>query len=204
MIPFSTIGIIPHSEVQEIEVQLEDKNLATRRQIMFNNMNNQGPMMTYQNSSSRVLNLYTVKLFEEVFMKEDLTKNCTEYPNDQYDSYNDCDLHFGLTRLAQEVGPGFLPLWASTNVSSVTVGPIHLDWTRHPMHVNLVNGIQLSDCRLPCKIFKTMSKFQGSLASSKYYGISVAFKGDIQVTTTRSVKDMLYKRRFDIVNKSER
>ena len=94
MIPFSNIVIIPHSEseVKEIEVQLEDKNMATRRQILVNNMNNQGPLITYQNSS-KALNLYTVELFEEVFMKDDLTKNCTEYPNDQYDSYNDCDSH---------------------------------------------------------------------------------------------------------------
>jgi hypothetical protein len=186
MIPFSNIVIIPHSEseVKEIEVQLEDKNMATRRQILVNNMNNQGPLMTYQNSS-KVLNLYTVELFEEVFMKDDLTKNCTEYPNDQYGSYSDCDLHYGLTRLAQEVGPGFLPLWASTNLSRVTGWPVYLDWARSPLHVNLANGFQLSDCRLPCRITKTMSKFQGSMATSQYYGISVGFKGDIQVTTTR-------------------
>ena len=57
-------------------------------------------------------------------------------------------------------------------------------WT----HVNLVNGFQLSDCKLPCKIVKIKSKFQGSLASSIYSGISVAFKADIKVITTRSVK----------------
>ena len=112
MIPFSAIGIIPHSEVKEIEIQLEDKNLATRRQIMANNMNNQGPLMTYQNSSM-ALNMYMVELSEEVFMKDDLTKNCTDYPNDQYKSYDDCDLHYGLSRLSEETGPDFLPLWAS-------------------------------------------------------------------------------------------
>ena len=115
MIPFSAIGIFPRSEVKEIEIQLEDKNLATRRQIMSNNMNNQGALMTYQNSSM-VLNLYMVELYEEVFMKDDLTKNCTEYPNDQYDSYDDCDLHYGLSRLSEEVGPDFLPLWAAASV----------------------------------------------------------------------------------------
>ena len=116
MIPFSTIAITPRSEVKEMEIQLEDKNLVTRRQLLVNNMNNEGALMTYQNSS-KALNLYTVELSEEVFMKEDLTKNCTDYPNEQYNSYDDCDLHFGLSRLAQEVGPGFVPLWPRLGIN---------------------------------------------------------------------------------------
>ena len=150
-------------------------------------MNNEGALLTYQNSS-RGLHMYTVELFEDVFIKEDLTKNCTNYPNTQYNSYNDCDLSFGLTRLAQEVGPDFLPLWASDDSSKVTAGPVFFNMTPgYNTHLNLANGLQLSDCKMPCKIIKTKSKFQGSLPSSAYYGISVTFKADIQVTTTRFV-----------------
>ena len=187
IIPFSTFSIQPSSQVKEIEIQFDNKDLASRRQILVHNMNHEGAMMKYQNSS-RALYMYTVELFEEVFIKEDLTKNCTDYPNAQYNSYKDCDLSFGLSTLAQNVGPDFMPLWASDDASKVTVGPVFFNVTSgYNTHLNLANGLRLSDCKMPCKIIKTKSKFQGSVASSASYGISVTFKKDIQVTTTMFV-----------------
>jgi hypothetical protein len=185
MVPFTTINVRPSPKVKEIEILLEDKNLKTRRQIMMNRMSNEGPLLSNSNTKG-VLNLYTVELHEEVFVKEDLTKNCIDYPTDQFESYDDCDWQYCRSRLTQEIGPDFMPLWAADNISSVTAEPVLLTEKGLNTHINLVNGLQLSDCKLPCKIMKTQSKYQGSVTTA-YEGVSVSFKEDIQVTTTTFV-----------------
>ena len=176
----------PRSEIKEIEIQLEDTNLRTRRQILFHEMNDEGPLITYSNTN-KVLHMYTVELYKEVFVEEDLTKNCINYPTDLYNSYNDCDWQFGRTRLAKEVGPDFTPLWATDNMTSVTGEPVFLKSAKAQFtHMNLGNGLQLSDCKVPCVVMKTKSKYQGSV-KTKYEGVSLSFKEDIQVTTTSFV-----------------
>ena len=177
----------PKPKVNKMTIQLNDKNLYCRRQILQHKTNNEGDLLIYENSS-KAMNIYVVEVFEEKFVKEDLTKNCIDYPTETYQDYDDCDLQFGLSKLAHDVGPNFRPLWASDNMSMVTTKPILLTTlsAAFTTHWNLASGILLSDCKLPCTTVKTKSGYYGSTKTSNN-GVSMIFKKDIQVTTTNFV-----------------
>ena len=192
------MSFIPKTKVNKMTIQLNDKNLYCRRQILQHKTNNEGDVLIYQNSSD-ALNIYIVELFEEKFVKEDLTKNCTDYPTETYQNYDDYDLQFGLSKLAHDVGPNFRPLWASNNMSMVTTTPtlLAINSSAFTTHWNLASGILLSDCKLPCTTVKTKSGYYGSTKTS-YSGVSVIFKKDIEMPTTNFVPFDLVKFLCDI------
>ena len=84
------MSFIPKTKVNKMTIQLNDKNLYCRRQILQHKTNNEGDILIYKNSSN-AMNIYIVELFEEKFVKEDLTKNCIDYPTETYQNYDDCD-----------------------------------------------------------------------------------------------------------------
>ena len=172
--------------VNEINIQFEDANLFTGRHISQHNLNYKGDKIGITgNQSKNVLKVYDMEMNEEIFVEEDRSKNCANYPTRDYESYNECDKQYSLNRLAAEVGPGFTPLWATDNISTVTVEPT---WaTEKTAFITLATGLQVSDCKLPCKIMKTVTTYSSEQAYH-YSGIAVNFKNDMQITSTRHVR----------------
>ena len=128
---------------------------------------------------------------QKVYVEEDPTKNCANYPTDEYETYNDCDRKTALAELAKIISPDLYPLWAapSTNLSSVSKEPVYIQNSSAYMmtHVNYANGLKVTSCRLPCTLTKTLAKSymdQESLGS----GFSVNVNQDMQVTQTSLVQ----------------
>ena len=56
---------------------------------------------------------YSVKLKENIFVGEDISKNCVEYPHGKHE---DCDEDF----VASNLPPGLVPIWFTNNTEEVT------------------------------------------------------------------------------------
>ena len=135
---------------------------------------------------------FYIDINQEVFEEEDPTKNCTNYPNNKYETYNDCDRQSALSTLATEISPAFYPYWAAAdkNFSLVATNPIYLDASSKGnfLHTTYVTGVKTTNCRLSCKTTKTFSKFISNQETFFGSGLYVTFNPDMQVTRTILVK----------------
>ena len=57
-----------------------------------------------------------IRLKENIFVEEDTSKNCVNYPHGKYDNYNQCDEDF----LRTVIPSGLVPIWATKYGENVT------------------------------------------------------------------------------------
>ena len=172
----------------EVEILLRDAGIFSRRTILEHSTNYRGTKVgtKIEASANRTLvKDFIVEVSQEAFAEEDVTKNCSIYPNDWHRSYGECDTAFTLTTLANNFGPDFRPLWIEKNVSKVTSMSYAGDLTPTPYY-NLMLGIQLSDCKLPCTITRTYTQEVGEYTRTMP-GVKVTFVKDMEVTETSVV-----------------
>ena len=60
------------------------------------------------------------ELTQEIFVEADESKECKNYPNSDYSSYNKCDQEYIRRKISAFIGPSFTPLWAATGDSNAT------------------------------------------------------------------------------------
>ena len=104
-----------------VELNLEDKSLATHRQIQSHQFYSTGDSITLQKGYSS----YIVKVKKQVFVEEDPRKACRNYPNPEFKSYADCDDHYMRDRI-EAVAPGLnlIPPWLTDDLDNVTKEPV--------------------------------------------------------------------------------
>ena len=104
-----------------VELNLEGKSLATHRQIQSNQFYSTGDIITLRKG----LSSYIVKVKKQVFVEEDPRKACRNYPNQDFNSYADCDDHYMRDRI-EAVAPGLnlTPPWLTDNLDKVTQEPV--------------------------------------------------------------------------------
>jgi hypothetical protein len=128
---------------------------------------------------------YIVNLKKNVFVEEDPSKNCQDYPNADFETYGECDDHFMKEYVATS-SPGLVPIWLTEDLDNVTTLDI-IDYQYD--YDNLYDGTKLSDCPLPCTTISTKT----SLLSDYITGdgsttIDITFSSTVQVTTTDFVQ----------------
>ena len=128
---------------------------------------------------------FVVNLKKNVFVEEDPTKNCRNYPNPEYASYRDCDDRWMKDTVAR-LAPGLLPIWLADNTDNVSIH--HL--TTSIEIGDIMDGTSLSDCPLPCSTIYTQTRFI-SETIKHFTGIKITFSPSVQVTTTDFVKPSL-------------
>ena len=169
----------PNLNISEIEIRIDDVSMFSNRQIVDHSLNHQGVRITSNNLDKQTNKMYSVELIKEVYVEDDMSKNCYDYDADPHYDYNKCDTKYGLNIESKMFGPNFKPLWAMDNLSLVTSEPTSTD-VELSNHYNLVAGILLSDCKIPCTVIKTRTKYLGETAYY-YPGVSIIFKNDMQV-----------------------
>ena len=126
---------------------------------------------------------YAVKLRENIFVEEDLSKNCVEYPHEKHETYNDCDEEF----VASNLPPGLVPIWLTNNTEEVTSLLNQTRLSDSEIYYKLHNGLQKSNCPVPCSTFYVESKYiTGEWYSSS--GIDLDLSQDIIVIKTEFLK----------------
>ena len=101
-----------------------------------------------ENAPYRSSDDYILELKQDIFVENDPSKNCANYPNAQYDSYNDCDKKFTLKKLSDHYGTKLVPIWATGDLENVTTSHT-VDWSYD--YGSLYDGTTKSDCPQPCK-----------------------------------------------------
>ena len=187
---FSALYLSFHKSIQfsELMIRFEDNNLFASRKIRKNAFNYKGSEVKYEKTNTRDENIvksYSVEMMQQIYVKEDKTKNCFDYPKEY--TYDDCNRQYDLAKLAQEVKPGFTPPWTTDNWSSVNSEPVSLENREFGILTNMWNGLERTDCRLPCTITKTRTISSGEQESNES-GIVVSFNEDMQVTKTTIVR----------------
>ena len=67
---------------------------------------------------------YIARIKSNVFVEEDPSQTCRDYPTSEFSSYMDCDDHF-MRRKIDEVAPGLnlTPVWFTDDFDMVTLEP---------------------------------------------------------------------------------
>ena len=72
---------------------------------------------TYIELERRTTKKYSIEISKNIFVEEDPSKNCQNYPNKQFSSYNDCDESFMKEMCDKE---GLVPIWLTNDFEKVT------------------------------------------------------------------------------------
>ena len=100
-------------ENYEIEVHFNGKTLDCRRPIKEHSLYSIGdPIRLVKDNTYKA---YMVEISQRVFVEEDPTNACRDYPNKDYLSYEQCDDHFVRSLL-----PGLTPIWLTDDLSEVS------------------------------------------------------------------------------------
>ena len=171
----------------EVEILLQDAGIFSKRTILEHSTNYRGAKVgTKIEAATNRVKDFIVEVSQEVFAEEDVTKNCSIYPNDWHTSYGNCDTAYTLKTLADNFGPDFRPLWIEKNLSATTSLMTYEGILERTPYFNLVLGIQLSDCKLPCTITRTYTQEVGEYTRTSP-GVKVTFVKDMAVTETSVV-----------------
>ena len=70
---------------------------------------------------------YVLKINQKIYVEEDKSKNCRNYPNEDFESYAACDDHY-MKSLCDAAG--LSPIWLTDDINEVTVQtPAHSEGT---------------------------------------------------------------------------
>ena len=147
--------------VDHVGIEIEDKKLFTNRMILSNKHFFSGDKIGISQAKHWQEKSYSIVLEKAVFIEEDISKNCSNYPNEEFSSYNECDEDFIRMNLGDLYSVGYVPLWSTQerrNITSLTTIPYSLqNWYKKR---NLFSGFKSSDCQLPCTRVSVDSKLE--------------------------------------------
>ena len=104
-----------------MEINIEDRFHDLDRSNRFAKLSQSGPQIQIENLGQKCSNKkFLVEFKQTKYVEEDKSKDCTNYPNSNHSSYNECDQAYVRQKISAYIGPNFTPLWAATNGSKAT------------------------------------------------------------------------------------
>ena len=102
-----------------VDMHLIDKNLVVKnRNLKSSLFSYSGPKVTIEDLYETTQIQMAFNVFQKLDSKLDKTKNCTNYPNELFESYNECDHKFVYKKMKKEFG--IMPFWATDDLNEVT------------------------------------------------------------------------------------
>ena len=146
-----------NASLMSVEIIPLDRNLFTERTLKNTRLYYFGPNIVMEKGVfTGAYDDYILELRQDRYVEHDPSKNCKNYPNKEYESYNACDKNFTLTTLAEHYGPEFVPFWATDNLDNVTKShPVDWSYDYGPLY----DGTIMSDCPLPCTTNSVNARF---------------------------------------------
>ena len=154
-------------------IHFKDKNYYTSRPIYEQKLNHVGPPLAV-NLNENLLKSFTSELKQEIFVEEDKSKECTNYPNSNHSSYNECDQAYVREKISAFFGPNFTPLWAATGGRNATEKAF-LSSEKKKMYeevCRLGQGYDPPPCQLPCKTTRLSQGFNLLSKSCNLYTLT--------------------------------
>ena len=182
---------------KSVEILFEDKKLACTRQLKESRFYSSGVnirkdlgeeffFLFLQKSpclGKNTFKEFALKLKETQFVEDDESKNCVNYPNRKYETYNNCDEDFVNSVIPTDL----VPIWATNNTENVTR---HLFLKSEPnYYVDIIEGTLMSQCQLPCSLMHVESRFLREKRSDHNRSfIILTFSNNVLVTKTYFLK----------------
>ena len=166
-----------------VEVQLKGSSLDCKRNIKDHHSYSTGD--TIKLDEDGVSMAYIVDIGQRVFVEEDPTNTCREYPNADFSTYAQCDDQF-MRRLL----PNITPIWLADDLQHVTTEAVDEFGSFGRAMSELMDGSFASGCPLPCQTTHTQTKLFNRI-SSVDTEIGIAFSSKVKITRTDMIRPTL-------------
>ena len=101
----------------EVLLYIEDKRKVVDRTLESNMLAYVGPSLKIGNSDNSQEVRAIISLSQKINIKEDKNAKCTNYPNELYQNYKDCDQQF-VSAFMEKLN--ITPFWATADLHAVT------------------------------------------------------------------------------------
>ena len=99
-------------EPTTVEINIEDRFHDLDRSNRFAKLSQSGPQIQIENLGQKCSNKkFLVEFKQTKYVEEDKSKGCVNYPNPEFESYNECDEAFMRDILKAHYPPHFMPFW---------------------------------------------------------------------------------------------
>ena len=110
-----TLGLVfKSSNIGKVQISLKGNGQQTNREVYDNSFYARGDTISVTPGRK---NKYAVKISKNVYLEEDLSKRCHEYPTVEYTSYRECDDQY-VRSICD--GVRLAPIWLLDNISQAT------------------------------------------------------------------------------------
>ena len=101
--------------LEKVRISIQGRTLASNREIFDNSFYNKGDKITVKPGR---INKYAVEISKNVYLEEDESKKCRDYPNSEYASYMECDNQF-MKDICKRVE--LAPIWLLDDINEATL-----------------------------------------------------------------------------------
>ena len=142
-----------------ISIKIVDRNRGLRKRGLRSTQakNYDGSNVDVDDLLEPTYKSFFLTLSQIIYLETKSGFNCRNYPNNEFNSYQECDEHFVYNEMRNK--HKIMPFWAAKTLDEVTtLTHYHFDrsnYTSSPYY-GLMTGIDESSCPLPCKITKVL------------------------------------------------
>ena len=104
-------------EGMTVEVLLRDTNMNCNRELKDHSFYSTGDSIKL--TESQVSMAYMVEISKTLFVKEDPSKRCTDYPTEKFETYKECD-NLYMRGLLDKISPELVPIWLNKDINDVS------------------------------------------------------------------------------------
>ena len=120
---------ISFGKTYSVELKLSGSTMASRRKMEEDQFYSLGDKMMFSQEElkSRIYSLFVVKIKKFISVEEDPDNNCRNYPNADFQSFEDCDSKY-MRKKVDEIAPktDLTPPWLTDDLDKVTSKPVTL------------------------------------------------------------------------------
>ena len=102
-----------------VSLSIGDNKLSPNRTLKSQTETYSGPTIEHYNMAFPVIKRFALTLDQTINSMAEKDKNCTNYPNDKFSAFQECDEHFVLSKL-NNTYDGIMPFWATGDIDKVT------------------------------------------------------------------------------------
>ena len=168
-------------------IVLQDRMFSTDRSLKRSKFYYHGPRVSvdvHVGKSGGIVKKFMVALNQRVYLEEDASKNCRDYPNDKFESYNDCDKAFTSKFLFNHFGHKFVPIWSATDLKEVTVLHNNSRVIEEDVLGQMMQGTLGSTCPASCTSTTIRVRAVSKLPDPKRRALRIFFVDTVEVTKT--------------------
>ena len=169
----------------EFEIQLDDKGHSCLRPLLKNAIIQKGNKIQIKKGHSL---RFFIDFHQEIFLENDVSNNCENYPNNKYESFQECDTAFIRKQLDANGMKNITPIWATEHLEEVTQHvAAEIGEDKESMEFEIFSGFKSSNCPFPCKSTITNTKL---ITNSNYKNktvVALTFSEQITIRKTDMV-----------------